>query len=211
MYKNYFLILFAISIIIMSCNKAEIIPPPEDKVELTCNFKGFIGNREINFIQNVNGYTCIPDIGYNDLPGRPGERKYYADIKSITSPGSIRIGIGSLKFEKSQGNEPNLSAFSSYMLDNINFSYSKEAANGFEIRYTDELNQQWVSDPASKNIKTILFTGTSIESDPINDYCKFSAIFSCWLYRTATINGTVTTDSLEIKDTQFKGWFSRTK
>jgi cation diffusion facilitator CzcD-associated flavoprotein CzcO len=45
----------------------------------------------------------------------------------------------------------------------------------------------------------------------INDYCKFSALFSCWVYRTATVNGTVTTDSLEIKDAQFKGWFSRTK
>jgi hypothetical protein len=211
MYKNYVFALLALCHVLISCNKAEIIPPPEEKVELICNFKGFIGNREINFIQNVNGYTCIPDIGYNDLPGKPGERKYYSDIKSATSSGSIRMGLGSLKFEKSQGNEPDLSTFNSYIFDEINFSYSKEAANGFEIRYTDELNQQWVSDPSSKNPQSILFIGTSVESDPIKDYCKFSALFNCWVYRTSTENGTIITDSLEIKDAQFKGWFSRTK
>jgi hypothetical protein len=210
MYKNYFLAFFALCFLIISCNKAEIIPPPDDKVELTCNFKGFIGNREINFVQNVNGYTCIPDIGYNDQPGKPGERKYTASIKSGLLPHSIVVSVGNLKFQK-QENEPNISDFSSYMLDNINFSYSKDASNGFEIRYTDELNQQWVSDPSSKNTKSILFTATSVESDPSNDYCKFSALFSCWVYRDVTINGAIIKDSLEIKDGQFKGWFSRTK
>ncbi len=183
----------------------------QNNFELFSSFKGLIGNREINFTQNLNDYTCIPEIGYNDLPGKPGERKYYADIKSITSVGSIRMGIGSLKFEKSQGNEPNLSTFSSYMMDNINFAYSKDATNGFEIRYTDELNQQWVSDPSSKNTKSILFIETSIESDTKNDYCKFTALFSCWVYRNVSLNGAVTSDSLQIKDAQFKGWFNRTK
>ncbi len=180
-------------------------------IELLGSFKGFIGNREINFTQNINGYTCLPDIGYNDLPGKLGERKYYSDIKSITSAGSIRMGIGSLKFEKSQGNEPNLNSFTSYMMDNINFTYSKEASDGFEIRYTDELNQNWVSNPSSKSGQSIIFIETSIESDTKNDYCKFTALFDCWVYRNSTINGTATKDSLKIRDAKFKGWFSRIK
>jgi hypothetical protein len=86
--------------------------------------------------------------------------------------------------------------------------YSENASYGFEVQYKDKLGRIWLSDSLTRG-NSVQFIGVKQESDVNNDYSKFICRFNCKVYRTYIENLDTIKDSIEIKNAEFKGWFTR--
>ena len=201
------------ALFLYSCIKPEVIPAPTPKVDLSAFFKGTINGTDVKWIQNVDDYECIPTKTKvtTQEKGKPSRASYFAEMKSESIKGSIRIGIGSVLWDYTLTDEPTKKLFNEFMLNNLTGKYSKDAAYGFEVQYTDKLGRTWYSDSLSKSgkIESFEFTGIKQESDIDFDYNKFIVTFNCYVYRTYTENNVTLKDSLPIDGAQFKGWFVR--
>jgi len=198
------------ALLIVGCIKPEIIPPPTQKVDLTAYFKGDINGTNIKWVQNVDDYDCFPTITKTTVQGTGQASKavYFAEMKSESVKGSIRIGIGSVLWDYNLAENPTMKLFSEFMNLNTKPKYSNYGAHGFEVQYKDKLGRTWLSDSLTRG-NSVQFIGVKQESDVENDYSKFICRFNCKVYRTYIENLDTIKDSIEIKNAEFKGWFTR--
>jgi len=198
------------ALLIVGCIKPEIIPAPTQKVDLTAYFKGDINGTNIKWVQNVDDYDCFPTITKTTTQGTGQSSKavYFAEIKSESVKGSVRIGIGSVLWDYNLTENPTMKLFSDFMNLNTKPRYSNNASYGFEVQYKDKLGRVWLSDSLTRG-NSVQFIGVKQESDVDNDYSKFICRFNCKVYRTYIENLDTILDSIEIKNAEFKGWFTR--
>ena len=198
------------ALLIVGCIKPEIIPAPTQKVDLTAYFKGDINGTNIKWVQNVDDYDCFPTITKTTVQGTGQASKavYYAEMKSESVKGSVRIGIGSVLWDYNLTENPTMKLFSEFMNLNTKPKYSKDASFGFEVQYKDKLGRIWLSDSLTRG-NSVQFIGVKQESDVENDYSKFICRFNCKVYRSYIENLDTILDSIEIKNAEFKGWFTR--
>jgi hypothetical protein len=204
-------------LLLFSCIKPEIIPAPEEKVELTAYFKGKIKGKtdetDVKWYQNLDDYDCEPTKTKTTFQeqGKSSQAVYFAEIKSSSVKTAIKIGIGSVLWNYTATEDPTKLLFDNFMtkLNSSKIKYSKDAVDGFEVKFTDKQGRAWFSSPTSVNIQNVEFISVKQESDVENDYSKFVASFNCWVYRTYTEDTIQKIDSLKIEEGQFKGWFVR--
>ena len=200
-------------LLLFSCIKPEIIPAPEQKVVLSAYFKGKINNTDVKWYQNQEDYDCEPTKSKNTFQeqGKLSQAIYFAEMKSSTVKTAIKIGVGSVLWDYTTAEDPTKLLFDNFMtkLNSSKIKYSKEAIDGFEVKYTDKLGRAYYSSPTSVNIQNVEFISVKQESDIDNDYSKFVSSFNCWVYRTYMEDTIKRIDSLHIEEGQFKGWFVR--
>ena len=80
-----------------SCVKHEIIPAPEPKVELVCQFIGSIDNTNVEWNQNVSGFYLESSKSKVVPPSGLSTAVYYSEIKSSENLSAMRLNIGQMK------------------------------------------------------------------------------------------------------------------
>ena len=210
MRKLVYLWVLPFTLLMLGCIKPEIIPAPTQKVELSAYFKGDINGTNIKWVQNVDDYNCYPTITKTTVQGTGQSSKavYYAEMKSETIKGSLKIGLGSVLWDYNLSENPTMKLFSEFMSSNSKPKYSKNSGFGFEVQYKDKSGVTWLSDSLSKG-NSVQFIGIKQESDVNNDYSKFVCRFNCKVFRTYYKDLDTLRDSIEIKNAEFKGWFTR--
>jgi hypothetical protein len=205
---NLFSSIAFITLILVACNKHEVIPAPEPKAELKSHFIGTINGTEVEFTKNVNGYYGLANKSKIILPSPSSSSAvYYYDMKSDEAISSMKVGLGSVLWDASAASDPSVAMFNSFFNSNLSPSYSTDGANGFVVVYKDGNGSEWTSSEGSVNPQSVQFTNVSQESDNNGDYSKFSCTFSCFVYRS--YGNPVVIDSLYIDNGQMTGWFQR--
>ncbi len=207
-----------------SCVKHEIIPAPEPKVELVCQFIGSIDNTNVEWNQNVSGFYCESSKSKLVPPTGLSTAVYYSEIKSTENLSAMRLSIGQMKWDANVTSDPDLNVFNAFFTSNMIPTYKLGAvltptnSAGFEVAFRDGNGDVWTSkdtDPAN----TIEFTNIVQESDKTGDYSKFVANFDCTVYHTfeiitpsnpPAVGDTVWVEqSLPVSNGVFKGWYKR--
>jgi hypothetical protein len=170
--------------VLIGCIKPEIIPAPTTKVDLSAYFKGDINGTNIKWTQSVDDYDCVATITKTTVQesGKSSKAVYYAEMKSETVKGSIKIGLGSVLWDYNLTENPTMKLFSEFMNSNTKPKYSNNAEYGFEVKYKDKLGREWASDSLTRG-NSVQFIGVKQESDVDNDYSKFICRFNCKVYR----------------------------
>jgi hypothetical protein len=196
-------------LILVSCVKHEIIPAPTKTVDLTCSFKGLLGGTDIKWLQNVDDYNCTPsqDKLLTSTSGQQSSATFVSKISSPSMKGEISIALGRVYW--TQVDRPTYEIFTKFFdgFKTNHPAYSASGKYGFEVRYKDNLGNEWVSDSASVFPQNVTISNISYDSDVSNDYCKFTATFNCHLFHYN--KDTQKKDSLPVENAIFKGWFTR--
>lgn len=198
----------ALFLLVISCNKHEIIPAPIQKAELVTHFVGTIGNSEIELTENVNGYAGSSDADFNISAGGIDSAVYYSTFSSSTASIAVTVGHGSVEFDNTASSTPTLSAFNNFFNTNLTPTFSLAGKNGFTVTYQDAQGKVWQSNedhllPG----ESVEYTNVSQESDNTGDYHKFTVTFNVYVYKYN--NATLMFDSLLITDAVYKGWYKR--
>ena len=93
------LAVFSLGVVVFSCNKREIIPPPEPKVELKTHFYGKINGSDLELTQNVNGYTGSSGVDLLINANTLDSAIYHSKHSSPHTLQSVSVGHGSLIFD----------------------------------------------------------------------------------------------------------------
>jgi hypothetical protein len=206
-----------------SCVKHEVIPAPEPKVDLVCNFTGTINGTDVEWTQNVDGFYLESSKSKIVPPSGLSSAIYYSEIKSTENLNAMRLNIGQMKWDANVTSDPTLSIFNGFLTANPTPTYTLGAiltgANtaGFEVAYRDGNGDVWLTKDTDPN--TIDFTNIVQESDKTGDYSKFIANFDCTVYHTFQIitpsnppavgDTTYVEQSLPVNNGVFKGWYKR--
>ncbi len=223
MYKKAIFSFIVLGFLASSCNKHEVIPAPEPKVDLFASFEGKIGGQFIQYTENVNGYYGFSQL-IAQATGGNVDAQYYFSLVSPSYSQSIKIGMGSLSWTTATGTTtPALSLFNPFFVANDIPAYKNSALGGFEVQYRDVYNDLWVSKDTSTFVKDVAFEPTSIiqESDKTGDYSKFKCDFNCTIYHTySVVDITVVPQTtpptmrdsfahIKVEDAIYRGWFKR--
>ena len=209
---------FLISYAFFSCTKHEIIPAPVKKVVLKASLKATIikdnSQTDINWIQNLSEceFETSKAKYITQNEGEASRTTYFAEMNNISLNNSLRIALGNATWDANTAADPTLKIFNDFFKENALPQYSVTSNFGFEVKYKDKKGQVWMSDGLrnySTSPRTVAFTNIVQESDIEFDYSKFTANFSCYLYKKYTENTVTTLDSIKIENAQFKAWFQR--
>ncbi|MES2798829.1 MAG: hypothetical protein V4638_02330 [Bacteroidota bacterium] len=205
---------FGISLVVLtgmilpSCIKHEIIPPPEPVIELTCNFYGVVNGTDVELTQNVNGYDNLPTKEKIILSApQLSSATYYARMGSAQSQRYVQVGLGSIQWDASAVNDPSLTQFNDFFLAATTPPFSDGAVAGFEFEYRDANGKIWNSHAVNPNAQAVAFTNIVQESDAAGDYSKFQCNFSCYVYNQDVV--TLLWDSIPVQNATLKAWFKR--
>ena len=223
--KGIFLIGLA-GLVFASCNKHEVIPAPELKVDLESNFQGNIGGQFKEFTENVDEYIPYPNLS-SQSSGGITNAQYRFSMRSDAQIEYIEIAMGSLTWNDPTGSSaPALSLFQQFFKDNLEPEYSNGALTvpgggaGFEVTYRDVAGHLWISNEISSYNQDAIFNEASIvqESDNNGDYSKFTCNFTCYVYHPDSLEVNPPTnpatydywtDSILITNAIYKGYFKR--
>lgn len=215
MIKKSVLIIGIASFVLSSCIEHEVIPPPEPTVDLYAHFYGEINGAPIELTENVLGYynECTT-AKYILPPPSPSTAVYYATMKSLQVPTSVRVGMGTIAWDANVASEPTLTSFNSFFQTNEFPNYKNDGLGGFEFTYADGTGRVWKSKENSVNPQDVEFTGIVQESDNNGDYSKFICNFECYVYSlhpdSLALNPPVIQlDSLPVTNAVYQGWFKR--
>lgn len=205
---------FGISVVVLSglllpsCIKHEIIPPPEPVVDLTCSFIGIVNGTDLELTQNVGGYTNNPTKEKTILSApQLSSAQYYARMSSTQSQRYVQVGLGSVQWDASAVNDPSLTQFNDFFLAATNPPFSDGAVAGFEFEYRDSNGKIWNSHAVTPNGQSVVFSNIVQEVDANGDYSKFQCNFSCYVYNQDIV--TLDWDSIPVQNATFKAWFKR--
>ena len=149
------LLIGLIGLSISSCTDHEVIPAPEREVELSCRFEGNIGGQFIEYTENVEGYAGFPTIAKQTESGETDAQYYFAMTSTEYVP-YIQIGLGSLTWADASGTQnPALSLFNDFFIDNDEPLYSNGALNGFEVLFHAYNGTDWRSDETSIEVMNV--------------------------------------------------------
>lgn len=221
---NTLLCLALFGITFTSCNLHEVIPPPEQRVDLKAHFKGYINGTYAEFTENVDGFymetSKDKQMNSNDFSKAIYNSKIISPQKNI----SLTLMIGEISWDGEMSDDPNVIAFEKLFKDyptpkfNINAkAILGDSSSTFDLRYKDANGNLWKADPTYTN--NVEFTYLSQESDKTGDYMKYIAKLDVQFYRdwweyTYDDLGMID-DSIEhhdywvLSDGVLRGWFKR--
>lgn len=191
-------------LLFISCIEHEVIPAPQPVIELECSFSATINGNAYSLIENVGGMYCESTKSKEINPSpQLSTATYNAIKKSDIQLDYINVSLGKLSFNAD--NDPSLEQFSTFFNSNLNPNFSEGAVAGVEIIFRDADGSLWFSNPASTNLQNFAFTSLIQESDDLNDYMKFNATFTCYMYN----NLANPMDSIHVENAVFKSHFKR--
>lgn len=194
---------------LFSCNKREIIPPPERKVELKNHFYGKINGSDVELTQNVNGFSGTSGVDLIINASTMDSAVYRSDFSSTQTAQSVNIGHGCIVFDWNASERPTLANFESFYLSGVNQSplFAPNGLTGFTFTYKDGSGKIW----KSGTIGTANYTSMSIESDASGDYAKFRVVFDTEVSRTYydPVLEIDVTDHMPVTDAVYTGWYKR--
>lgn len=214
MKTSYILVSFAIvcGTLFSGCVKPEVIPAPEPLVDLKVHFEGIINGTDVEYTDDVDGFNGeTSDAKLILTSPSPSSVSYFCNMTSNLIDRSLKVGMGSIYWDAGALEKPSVEDFNAFftdLKDQTGIPFTAGAIDGFEVSYTDNFGNTWVSDPTSTNAQSALFTEIKNESDNTGDFSKFTVEFSCYLYRTVNTNP-IERDSISISDGVFQGWFKR--
>jgi hypothetical protein len=193
-------------LLFISCIEHEVIPAPQPVIELECSFSATINGNAYSLIENIGGMYCESTKSKEINPSpQLSTATYNAIKKSDIQLDYINVSLGKLSFNADIEPDPALEQFSTFFNSNINPNFSEGAVAGVEIVFRDAAGSLWFSNPASTNPQNFTFTSLIQESDDLNDYMKFNATFTCYMYN----NLANPTDSIHVENAVFKSHFKR--
>lgn len=199
----------SLGIAFFSCNKREIIPAPTSKVDLKSHFYGKINGTNIELTQNVNGYAGTSGVDLIVNANTLDSAIYHSKFSSSNSLQQVNIAHGSIVFDANASERPSVSTFESFYLSGPNLvpSFSVNGLGGISFSFTDGSGKEW----KSKTIGTAQYTKMGVESDENGDYAKFRVEFDTRVYYSYLDVPTQTTitDSMEVVDAVYTGWYKR--
>ncbi|MES2587619.1 MAG: hypothetical protein V4622_01485 [Bacteroidota bacterium] len=202
-----------LSVLIFACVKREVIPAPVVVVELKPHFTGEINGTNVEYTDDVDGFNGENTQTQQILTSPEQSRvKYYCNMVSNLINTSIKVGVGNVYWDAGAIEKPSLEQFNDFftgILSPNTMSFGDFPNDGFEVEYKDAFGNTWNSDELSVNSQNVIFTKISNESDNTGDYCKFTAEFSCHVYRDVIVLGLPERDSIRIDNAVFEGWFLR--
>ncbi len=199
-----------LAFIAASCVEHEVIPPPKPEVELECSFTATIKNDldewDYDLVEQVDGFFCDPTQAkiLNPSP-QPSFVTYFASIRSQDQLDYIQVKLGRLQFNADMEPDPSVEAFENFCMSNVNPNFASEGNGGVEVVFRDNTNQVWTSNPASQQPQSFVFSALNLESDDDNDYMKFIATFTCYLYNN--LDNPPAGDSILIENGIYRGYF----
>ena len=215
----------AVIVAFTSCIKHEVIPAPEVKAELICNFTGSINGTDVEWTQNVGGIYLESSKSKIVPPMGMSSAIYYSEIKSTENFTALRLNLGQMKWDANVTSDPTLNIFNAFFTSNPTPNYTLGAIStpapsaGFEVAFTDGNGDVWLTKDTDDGPNTIEFTNIVQESDKTGDYSKFVANFDCIVYHTFTIitpsvppavgDTAYVEQSYPITNGVFKGWYRR--
>jgi len=200
---------------VYSCNKREIIPAPTPVVDLENHFYGKFDGTDVEFTENVNGYTGSSNADFTISASDIDKAVYYSTMSSSSATRSITIGQGSIEFDNGSSDVPTLSLCNSFWNTYNEPLFSDEGLNGFVVRYRDANGNVWNSNEAhAYPLEDVIYSNIVQESDINGDYSKFTVNFATNLYHTFMIidefgDTTYDTQSILLTDAVYKGWYKR--
>jgi hypothetical protein len=224
MKKNTVIVTIFALLSVYSCIKHEVIPAPSQRVDLEAHFTGRINNTDVEWTEDVDGYNGESSFAQYITTTDIDTHVYYSSMVSDLKTPVITVGIGGLPWDAQTIQVPSLNQFKTFfdtmVINSLGqiptINYSRNAKNGFEVKYKDNSSRLWVSKllDTGIDISPVQFTDIKIESDNSGDYAKFTVKFGCELYRIAgyiTVGGEQIPDydTIRIEDGVYKGWFKR--
>jgi hypothetical protein len=176
----------------VGCNKAEVIPAPDNKADLKIHFQGVINGSDVEWTKNVEGYAADARkwiTTYDDPSSgmQMNRLAYVCGMRSDSKYSSISIALGSLQQDATLGTSPNATTFHTFMdaflapyappSTTVAPPYSDSAIMGFEVRYVDEQNRLFRSDETTPG--TVSFSNYVDKEDNSGEYRQFDVTFSC--------------------------------
>lgn len=217
-------ILAIVGIISMACVKHEIIPAPENRVDLKFRFTGNINNTYTEYTQNVDGFTLETNKIKTINPVGFSRAIYYSMVKSSKMNLSLKLLVGEVLWDGTASVDPNVIAFSDLFKKYPNPIYNADAklvagndTTAFDIEYKDNNGNIYKCDPAANN--KVEFTSLKQESDKTGDYMLYEAKINATMLRKwmvysydnfgVVIDSTELSDSFKIENGDLTGWFKR--
>ena len=212
--KNIIIIAaFSITSLLMmsvSCVEHEVVPPPNNDIDLNAHFEAYVNGTQVEMTQNVSGYIgSASNTSIINASPIASQMVYSARMSSFQQTKAIEVKLGALNWDAAVDIEPTKSMFADFHNGSAsaNILFSDQALNGFEVRYTDDSGMEWVSMQNSNSAQNVTFSNISQASDNHGDYSRFECNFSCYVYKVDVQSGNV--DSLQIQSGKFNGWFIR--
>ena len=199
------LVLGLTALVMSSCIEHEVIPPPSQTVDLSCNFYGEINGTQVEFTENVLGYSNNSTKAQLILPPPDlSSVQYFSEMSSDQVLTKIKVGLGSVEWDASLTTSPSLNAYNEFFTSENLPAYSNDATSGFEVTFTDAFGSEWKSDEnRMTTFMDVEFTGVVQESDADGDYSQFTCNFECYAYNFDF------SDSLKIENAVYRGWFKK--
>ena len=206
---NIYSFIFLVGLFTSSCIEHEVIPPPVNTVDLNCYFVGFVNGTQVEFTQNVQGYSADV-VNFEDINPSPtlSRKTYGSKIKSFYYPQAVRLKFGTLDWDASANAQPTVLMFNEYLMDasGTPVGFSDNGLEGVEVEYIDNNGVMWLSRESDLG-QEATFTILSQSSDNTGDSSIFECDFTCKVWR---INPQTNQDeSLDITNAKFTSWFKR--
>jgi len=215
-----------IGLAVISCNTHEIIPAPEQKVDLKFHFQGYMRGSFIEFTQNVDGFDLEANKIKTIIPNTFSRATYYSYIKSAQKSIGVKLLVGEALWDGDDSNDPDVNVFTDLFKNFTEPGFSPEGksislfgmnTSGFDVHYKDANGNIWKGMPGGSN--NLEFTYLNQETDKTGDYMKYIAKMNVTLERNwweyeydplgIVIDSIPMHDEFQITDGVMKGWFKR--
>lgn len=215
-----------IGLAVISCKTHEIIPAPEQKVDLKFHFQGYMRGSFVEFNQNVDGFDLEANKVKTIIPNTFSRATYYSYIKSPQKGIGIKLLVGEALWDGDNSSDPDVNVFTDLFKNFTQPIFSPEGKSvslfgaesaGFDVHYKDMNGNFWKGQPGATN--SLEFTYLNQETDKTGDYMKYIAKMNVTLERYwweydydnlgIVIDSTQKHDEFQITDGVMKGWFKR--
>ncbi|MCB0477363.1 MAG: hypothetical protein R2799_16010 [Crocinitomicaceae bacterium] len=217
--KNTLFAVLGLTFFGISCQRHQIVPPPEppvDQVEVDCMFQGQVDTSNYTLQEGTNSYACNMLVTKNIQPSPLTSSAIYTDSLGSTSSSinhGIRLDLGSFTWIDDGSNNPSISEFQTFFSganlmaqfgDSVNLPYSNAGASGVQLTWVDQNGIPYFSrDTSTYAGSFFMLNNVMYEADNDNEYVKWSALFTCELWDAAGVNSVVISNGI------FNGAFRR--
>lgn len=208
--KIYASTLGVVALISMSCERHEVIPPPENIVEYDCSFSAIVDDTiNVLYSDNVDGYQCISRSDKSITSDASVNNKAIFELEIFNDDAAINgraiIKHGSVEWPGGSTNTPNKEDFEGYY-NATTYPFERDGIDGVDIIWYDDAGVKWVVDTNQTipNHDHFEYTYIDYDSDTL-DYVLFKASFNCVLAKYTTTDTTYR----KITEGRFIGKYSR--
>jgi len=208
-YINTLSIILGVTLL-TSCVKHEVIPAPTYESSLPISFKGKVDSANFEIIEDIKGFYCETEQAKETLPSpEPSTITYYTSLKSGDVSDMIQLRMGKLRYSVNTSSKPTVDQFNEFFLDDLPqpVEIKDDAEDGVVIVYRDSQGKVWKSSETTTLPQTFEISDLETDSDDNGEYMKFVARFSLSLFDDLV--DPVASDTIEINDATFVGYFKR--